>query len=762
VLNSLSAATVTTAHRQLLSPDRLTVLVVGDFDRKALREQAEVGFAAGFESRSSATTTAPTVRVVEPPALGPRAVVVPRSPHEGEGVLTLGFRLPSADENDALAAEVLAASLAQEPAGRLQTALIRNRHLVTSVDTFLMAGRDPGLLVFRARLGVGTLEEATQVAFDEIMRLGREELSSDEVARARLVVAQDNARSRGTLEGYVRRLGWSATVLGRPEGEEKLRDRLVKLSPASLRRTAASLFAPARATVVAYVPDGETRGKDQRAAALGARLATAARDTPARLDRLFAEHPPKPESLRRARGGATVLRRDLASGVHAVIVSDRGLPQVYARAVWSGGVRAEDARDFGAAQLLARVLAAGPRALSAEETDSRIAAGGGRLQGYADEDAMGVSADLLPDGADPALAILVESLRHPRFSDEDVEQAKRLLIARRTGDERQPTEIARRAFFGALWPRHPYRLDPRGSTSSLAALDRRRLLDHYRRRYPLSSLTFLVAGDVDAEQVLAQLDRWFGDKRDAVTLPVVASPAVIAGPTSARASSVTLTSSVATASAVTPVAAASPSPEGTPGAVPDEAVELFRTSDRDETRVLLGYRAPSRRDSDAAAAKVLWELLAGARGRLRTALSSVAPLAPARALWFEGVDGGAMAIDLVAPPDKLPDVVGILRTEMARFVAEGADAQEVLRAREWLVGRRSLAFEDRSSVFSAMAKDEALGLGLDLYRNEIDRLGQVQVADVNRVARTCLTPARQVLTVVQPAEGKTEGKSHQP
>jgi predicted Zn-dependent peptidase len=126
-----------------------------------------------------------------------------------------------------------------------------------------------------------------------------------------------------------------------------------------------------------------------------------------------------------------------------------------------------------------------------------------------------------------------------------------------------------------------------------------------------------------------------------------------------------------------------------------------------------------------------------------------------RALWFEGVDGGAMAIDLVAPPDKLPDVVGTLRSEMARFVAEGADAQEVLRAREWLVGRHSLALEDRSAVFSAMAKDEALGLGLDLYRNEIDRLGQVQVADVNRVARAWLVPSRQVLTVVQPAEGKT-------
>jgi predicted Zn-dependent peptidase len=267
-------------------------------------------------------------------------------------------------------------------------------------------------------------------------------------------------------------------------------------------------------------------------------------------------------------------------------------------------------------------------------------------------------------------------------------------------------------------------LDPRGSTISLAALDRRRLLDHYRREYPLGSLTLLVAGDVDAEQLLSQLGRWFGDKRDqgpvllANTLPAM-PPAPVAGE---------------------PTVAA--------------PVEIFRTTDRDECHVFLGARAPARRDPDAAAAQVLWEVLAGAQGRLRRSLAELAPLASFRVVWFGALEGGAMGIDLVAPRDKLPDVVATLRAEIAHFLTEGADPRDVARARTWLVGRRSLGLEDRGQVFTAMARDEAFGLGLEAYRSLVDRLTTVEAADVSRVARALLPAEKLILTVVQPSEGK--------
>ncbi len=153
-----------------------------------------------------------------------------------------------------------------------------------------------------------------------------------------------------------------------------------------------------------------------------------------------------------------------------------------------------------------------------------------------------------------------------------------------------PTAIRRaaaaRLFREALWPGHPFRLDPLGTAETLAGLGRVRLLDHYRRHYPVSHLVVSVVGDVDPKEVVATLTALFAD-----------------------------------------AAAGAAPPDPPPEPVHTEPVALFRPTGKDVAEIVLGYPGPDRARSRSAGA-------GGARrgrsgGRLDRALGRTSPASSA-------------------------------------------------------------------------------------------------------------------------------------
>src|SRR5205823_3991209 len=92
------------------------------------------------------------------------------------------------------------------------------------------------------------------------------------------------------------------------------------------------------------------------------------------------------------------------------------------------------------------------------------------------------------------------------FAEEEVENERRRVLEELHGKEESAAQAALRLFLRALFPRHPYRLDPLGTPQSVAGLSRRRLLEFYRRHYPPERLTVALVGDAEPAQVIARLE----------------------------------------------------------------------------------------------------------------------------------------------------------------------------------------------------------------------------------------------------------------
>jgi zinc protease len=219
-----------------------------------------------------------------------------------------------------------------------------------------------------------------------------------------------------------------------------------------------------------------------------------------------------------------VVRHVFPSGLKLLVMRDVSVPIVAVRATWVGGLRYEDARSNGISNMVASLLTRGTKSRSAEQIMTEVESMAGNLSGYSGRNSLGVQAEFLARHWERGLELLADCLLNASFSEDELEKERRIVLDDLRAQEDNLGQVAFHLFHGAMWKRHPYRLDPLGSADSVASLTRRKLLTHFRHHYGVGNLTLAVVGDVEAEAVIAKIGSLFAgasdDELEPLTVPV--------------------------------------------------------------------------------------------------------------------------------------------------------------------------------------------------------------------------------------------------
>jgi zinc protease len=688
----------------------LTVVVVGDVDTRVARAAVARAFAivprgAAVRRPASVAPTAPRARVVlsKGPAVAPELLV--------------GFRTPPASAEDAAAIDLLAALLARDDDARLARGVMRNLALADAVSGYTFVCHGGALLALAVSPRPRRLEAAARAAVDETLRLAREEVPADELERARLGLEGDLARGEDGVEGHARRLGFGAAIAGDLGYEGRYRERLARISPAQLREVAAQLFRPDAITLAVIEP---AAGSGRSDAGASGRLEAMIADADGRADRQQA--PPAPPEL-----SGDLARVVTPSGARIVVLRDVTAPLVAIEAAWAGGARVEDAGSNGAAAFIAALLDRGTRTRSPGQIAAEVRGMGGSLSGFADRNHLALRAQVLPGAWARGLALVADCVLNPSFPGEEVDAQRRVLLDRARVAEDDQAHLARQLFREALWPGHPFRLDPLGSTESIASLTRVRLLDHYRRRYPESRLVISVVGDVEPGRVVATLSALFAKT-------AAGAPAGLA----------------ADAPADRLLVLAGAPPPQPPEPAHAEPVTVFRTTDKDVAEIVLGFPGAAAGDPDRLALEALAVALAADGGRIGRALQGHPPLAYRVGVSVaRGFDPGYFAIELSCAPARVDAAVAAVRAALAEVAAAGLTGDEVARATRLRAGAQALTLRGQAAIADALALDEAYGLAAMSYRQVPAAMSRITTADVARAARRFIDPKREVIAVVR-------------
>ncbi len=200
-------------------------------------------------------------------------------------------------------------------------------------------------------------------------------------------------------------------------------------------------------------------------------------------------------------------RTDLPNGL--AVVTER-LPGVRSAAagIWVRSASGHESPPvMGVSHLLEHMVFKGTARRSAREIALSLESRGGSLDAYTSRDHTSYQAHVLDQDLPLALDVLTDLVRRPLLRDADLALERNVVLEEINGVADTPDDLVHELFGAALFPDHPYGWPILGTADTVGGLDAGHLRDAHDRGYYPGNCVIAVAGNVEHDAVLTELER---------------------------------------------------------------------------------------------------------------------------------------------------------------------------------------------------------------------------------------------------------------
>ena len=253
-LDAASLEDVSSFFRLHYAPNNAVITIVGDVEPTKVRAWVAHYF-GGIPANPNLPVRLPDLSL--PSTLGGeiREIVPDRVPLPR---LFWGFRAPVYGDPRLDALDLAGQILAGGKGSRLHRRLVREERLAQDVAIFSM-GFTGGASVTAgwatARPGTD-LERLEAVFWEELERITREPISSDELERARALTEADELGALMRVDERADRLSMYATLFDDPDLINRVLPRYLSVTAEDIQRVAADVFRPDNRVVLTFLPAG--------------------------------------------------------------------------------------------------------------------------------------------------------------------------------------------------------------------------------------------------------------------------------------------------------------------------------------------------------------------------------------------------------------------------------------------------------------------------------------------------------------------------
>ncbi len=287
------------------------------------------------------------------------------------------------------------------------------------------------------------------------------------------------------------------------------------------------------------------------------------------------------------------------------------------------------------------------------------------------------------------------------------------LIAGIRNDSRDPNSVAGDQWFAAAFPGHPYSRRPEGTEKTLETITHDDLVALHKRLMARDNLKIAVVGAIDAKTLGPLLDKTFGD------LP-------------AKADLVK---------------------------VPDATVKTGVVENVDmnvpQTAIRLGLSGLKRSDPDFIPAYVMNHILGGRSFSSRLYEEVREKRGLAYSVWSDLAPydhSGILMAETATKAQSAGETLKIIEDQIARMAKDGPTAEELKKAKSYLIGSYALRFDTSGKIASQLVGIQMEDLGIDYINKCNGMIEAVTLDDVKRAAKELLDGKEAtIVTVGRPA-----------
>jgi predicted Zn-dependent peptidase len=334
--------------------------------------------------------------------------------------------------------------------------------------------------------------------------------------------------------------------------------------------------------------------------------------------------------------------------------------------IWvSVGGRYEPAALSGVSHFIEHLLFKGTRHRSAKQISQDVEGIGGYLNAFTTEEMTCFYSKARHDRFQELLEVLMDMFLNSTFDPVEIEKERNVIKEELAMYLDQPQHQVQELLNETLWPDQPLGRSLTGTAETLDAMTRAQLLRFQRHNYVSAGTLVAAAGRLKHEKVVKAVSRFARSLR------------------------------------------AGPRPKFVPVKVQQAApaVRLFRKS-TEQTQLALGVRTCSRHDPQRFALRLLNTVLGeNMSSRLFQVLREDYGLAYSvcsSLSFFDDV--GALVISAGLDTDKIQSALKLIGEEMARLRRHLVGADELRRARDYLIGQIDLSLESTENQMMWLAE----------------------------------------------------------
>jgi zinc protease len=200
----------------------------------------------------------------------------------------------------------------------------------------------------------------------------------------------------------------------------------------------------------------------------------------------------------------------LQNGLKVLIQEVHTAPLVSVWCWYRVGSRDEATGRTGASHWVEHMNFKGTRNIPRDQMKGLVERVGGMWNGYTWIDQTTYLETAGRNALDQLLFIEAERMANGLYEPADCESERTVIISELQGGENDPDQLLDQEVTATAFRSHPYRHPTIGWLPDLRAMTRDDLYEHYRRYYVPNNATLVVAGDVDADDVLRRVERLMG------------------------------------------------------------------------------------------------------------------------------------------------------------------------------------------------------------------------------------------------------------
>ena len=426
------------------------------------------------------------------------------------------------------------------------------------------------------------------------------------------------------------------------------------------------------------------------------------------------EAPPRPLPARQVNFPPYEIR-SLANGMQVVTVLHHEQPAVNVRLIVRAGAANDSNGKRGVATLTAALLDQGTTTKSSFQVADAIDSIGGGLATGASSDLTFVNVVVMKDSFGVAMDLLADVVRNPVFAEEEIERQRQQALSALQVSAGDPDYVASVVFDRLVYGFHPYGLPNSGTAESLTSLTRADLQDFHKRFFVPNNMILAIVGDVTRDEAFAAAERVFG-KWGRADVPAIKTDAP---------------------------------PQ------PTRRIVVIDKPDAVQTEIRVGQLGIQRKHPDYMAVDLAFKILGGeGANRLHRVLRSE------RGLTY-GASADIQALkqtgDFMAETDTRTETTGealrILFDEYGRLRRERVHDRELADAQAYLAGNFPLTIETPGAIATQVLNTVFYELPLEEIPTYRERVQAVTPDDVQRVARSYVSPERLSVVLVGNAAG---------